>query len=175
MHNSSEGHTDAMVIETLYEQVRKLEVMVIKQSEEVTDLKIALSKKYEADTVLKDYIDSMPFPAWIKTVGAISDGSDTFKMWYINEEYERLFDVREERYRGKTDFDIWPKDVAETFYKNDSKVLETLGASCGTEVFPTKALEPVSDENPLVVGLACKWAAEVAGGRAIAGQIIELK
>ena len=45
----------------------------------------------------------------------------------VNREYERLFDVRSDQIRGKTDFDIHPHDVAETLQANDRQVIETGG------------------------------------------------
>jgi PAS domain-containing protein len=41
-----------------------------------------------------------------------------------NREYERLYHVRREQIRGKTDFDIHPRHVAEAVRANDRKVIE---------------------------------------------------
>jgi PAS domain S-box-containing protein len=56
----------------------------------------------------------------------------------VNREYERLFDVRREEMRGKTDFDVHPRDVAETLRANDRQVIESGGPAQFEEVVPTK-------------------------------------
>jgi PAS domain S-box-containing protein len=42
----------------------------------------------------------------------------------VNREYERLYHVRREQIRGKTDLDIHPRHVAEAVRANDRKVIE---------------------------------------------------
>jgi PAS domain S-box-containing protein len=42
----------------------------------------------------------------------------------VNREYERRHQVQREQIRGKTDFDILPRDVAETVRANDRHVIE---------------------------------------------------
>jgi len=42
----------------------------------------------------------------------------------VNREYERRHQVRRDQIRGKTDFDIFPHDVAETLRANDRHVIE---------------------------------------------------
>lgn len=42
----------------------------------------------------------------------------------INQKYESLFDVDREEVKGQTDYDIFPKEIADAFRKNDQMVLE---------------------------------------------------
>ena len=42
----------------------------------------------------------------------------------VNREYERRHQVRRDQIRGKTDFDIFPRDVAEKLRANDRQVIE---------------------------------------------------
>src|SRR5262245_24466931 len=55
----------------------------------------------------------------------------------INHEYERRFRVQRDQIRGKTDFDIYPHDVAETLRTNDRYVIETGTAVQFEETVPT--------------------------------------
>jgi len=55
----------------------------------------------------------------------------------VNREYERLFDVRRDQIRGKTDFDIHPHEVAETLQANDRQVIEAGGPTQFEEVVPS--------------------------------------
>ena len=73
------------------------------------------------DTIL----DSMPYPAWIKAVGKSADGSIEFRMLHINDAYARMFKVSNDKYYNKTDFEIWPKDVAHSYYTHDLVALNS--------------------------------------------------
>jgi PAS domain S-box-containing protein len=44
----------------------------------------------------------------------------------VNTRYEELFDVRNAEIRGKTDYEIFPKNVADQFLASDSQVLKEL-------------------------------------------------
>jgi PAS domain S-box-containing protein len=56
----------------------------------------------------------------------------------VNREYERLFDIGRDQIRGRTDFDIHPRDVAETFRANDRQVIETGRPLQYEEVVPSR-------------------------------------
>ena len=55
----------------------------------------------------------------------------------VNREYERLFDVRRDQIRGKTDFDIHAQEVAETLRANDREVIEGGGPTQFEEIVPS--------------------------------------
>lgn len=44
---------------------------------------------------------------------------------FVNREFSRIFQVQQDSVVGKTDFDLFPKDLAEEFQRNDRQVLET--------------------------------------------------
>lgn len=54
----------------------------------------------------------------------------------INQQYERLFSVTREQIVGKTDFDVFPKEMAELFQANDHRVLREGKALQLEEVAP---------------------------------------
>jgi len=56
----------------------------------------------------------------------------------VNREYERLFDIGRDQIRGKTDFDVHPHNVAETFTANDRQVIETGGPLQFEELVPSR-------------------------------------
>ena len=63
---------------------------------------------------------------------AILDGSSAViyvkdlqgKYLLINRQYETLFDVDRDTVKGKTDYDIFPKEISDAFRKNDHLVME---------------------------------------------------
>jgi PAS domain S-box-containing protein len=65
----------------------------------------------------------------------------------VNREYERLFEVRRDQIRGKTDFNIHSHDVAETLQANDRQVIKAGGPTQFEEVVPSKG----SDRHYVVV------------------------
>src|SRR4029077_9036703 len=64
----------------------------------------------------------------------------------VNHEYERRFRVQRDQIRGKTDFDIYPHDVADTVRTNDRQVIET-----GTPVQFEEAVPTAESERHYVV------------------------
>ena len=44
----------------------------------------------------------------------------------INERFSQLFNLTNEQVQGKTDYDIFPREVADAFRKNDQAVLDAL-------------------------------------------------
>lgn len=55
----------------------------------------------------------------------------------INRRYEALFHVTWEQVRGKTDFDIFPRELAEHFSNHDAEVMDSGVATEVEEVVPT--------------------------------------
>lgn len=59
--------------------------------------------------------NDLPFPMWLKDMSG--------KMMYVNPEYERAFlepmGKTAKDYIGKTDYDIWPQDVAANYMSHD--------------------------------------------------------
>lgn len=79
-------------------------------------------KETEINGWLKEFIMRFPYPAFIKQVMKRDDGSTEFRMQYVNPAYEKWFGVRDEDYRGKTDFEVWPVEIAREYYAGDSTV-----------------------------------------------------
>lgn len=166
---------DADLVSALYDQVQQLQVQIKKRDremfglqEQITSLRIQLSKKYEASDILRGYLDAMPHPAWIKIANKVGDDV-SFVMWHINGQYEDYFDISSGRYVGRTDFQIWPNSVASGFYENDLRVLSRMDDHCVYEIFPQSPQAPDDEEAG---GYVCKWVLTVDGQIAIAGQLI---
>ena len=92
---------------------------------DITRLKQAEEGRREADTLFKAFMDNSPAIAWMKD----EDGRHV----YLNAGFERQFGVKLEDLRGKTDFELWPREIAEVFRKNDLAVLESGQTQAFTE------------------------------------------
>jgi PAS domain S-box-containing protein len=83
------------------------EVIARKQTEEALR---------EREALTRAFLDSSATVAWMKD----AEGRHV----YISPSFERRFNVRLEDWRGRTDFELWPRDIAERFRENDVVVLK---------------------------------------------------
>jgi PAS domain S-box-containing protein len=72
---------------------------------------------YESEERFRAFMDHTSALAWMK--------NEQGCYAYMNQAYQAHFGLRPEAWRGKTDFEIWPREVAEQFRRNDQEVLRT--------------------------------------------------
>ncbi|QWF72063.1 PAS domain S-box protein [Methylomonas paludis] len=65
----------------------------------------------------KAYLENSALIAWMK------DEHGRFN--YLSQNFEIRFNARLEDWKGKTDYDFWPEDMADKFRQNDLEVLNT--------------------------------------------------
>lgn len=106
--------------------------------------------------LLRRYIEAMPFPAWIKLEHRKDDGRVELRMQFVNSQYTSLFGVATMSYEGRTDFEVWPNEVATDFYAHDLQVLgsgkavrttEKMSLPDGTPVMLTVLKFPIDKEG----------------------------
>lgn len=86
---------------------------------DLLDTRIYCSIDVESIADLESFLDFMPLPMYLKE---IIDGES--KMLFINEAYERAYDITKERYIGSSDYEIWPKEIASKMLEYDLKILK---------------------------------------------------
>jgi PAS domain-containing protein len=119
------------------------------KDKKITGLELTVKQQFDRIKTLEAYPYYMPGPAWMK--------DETSRMLFINEVYSREWGVSAFRYVGKFDHDIWPKEIADNFVKNDQEVIKC-GCSIRTlELIPRRALEPISEDNEAVEWIVWKW------------------
>lgn len=121
--------------DNLQSEVNQLRALKMQSDLNFVSIEHELKRKYTQLQIIEDYIDAMPFPAWVKQY---DEKNDTFKMLIINEAYERQYGITKEHYKNKTDFQVWQADVASEYYKNDLKVHSIKGVLKSTEIVDTK-------------------------------------
>lgn len=90
--------------------------MVQVVARDITERKRAEQALRESEARLQAIMDSSTAVIFLKDVEG--------RYMLVNHEYERLFHVTREEIKGKTDYDIFPREMAEAFRANDLKVLE---------------------------------------------------
>jgi PAS domain S-box-containing protein len=104
---------------------------------DVTERKRAAEALRESEERFRAFMNNSPTIAWMK--------DEQGRHVYLSEAYERRFGVRLDDWRGKTDFELWPPEVAQEFRKNDLEVLRT-----GRTI-------AVVEESPVPEGGRCYW------------------
>ena len=82
---------------------------------DITERKKAEKLLFDSEERLKAFLENSAVIGWMKD----ENGRHVF----LSNNYQKTFDVKFEDWKGKTDFDLWPREIAEKFRKNDLKVL----------------------------------------------------
>jgi hypothetical protein len=77
------------------------------------------------------YLNALDMPAWAKEY---DPADDNFKMMHATFEYEQAYCVTADRYRGKTDYEIWPQEFAQSYEEHDFDVLNNKNSVTFDEV-----------------------------------------
>jgi PAS domain S-box-containing protein len=132
--------------------------------ERTAELEQATRTIHESETRLQNILDNSTAVVYVKDL----DG----RYLLINREYERLFHVTSQHMRGKTDLDVFPREVAEPLRENDAKALRSGGAIQLEEFVP--------QDDGIHTYISVKFPLFDAGGRAygvcgISTDLTELK
>lgn len=84
---------------------------------DVTTVKEAEKAHSQSEQRLRAFLENSAVVAWLKD----EDGRYVF----LSENYERRFGVRLADWLGKTDFEVWPRETAKVFRRNDLAVLKS--------------------------------------------------
>jgi PAS domain S-box-containing protein len=84
---------------------------------DISERKAAEETLRESEERLQRILDNAPAVIYVKA----SDG----RYLQVNRQYETLFHVTRDEIRGKTDFDLFPREMAETYRANDLRVLSS--------------------------------------------------
>lgn len=88
----------------------------LKINREKKEMKAWLNAKVrQANGVPIAYIESLPFPGWIK--------DEEGRYIFVNQEYAREYNTRLADIEGRTDFELWDQDTASAFVHNDRQVM----------------------------------------------------
>ncbi|MDO8941245.1 MAG: CheR family methyltransferase [Methylicorpusculum sp.] len=84
---------------------------------DISELYSAEEAQRNIEARFRLFMDNSSAAAWIK--------DEVGRYVYLNKVYEQRFRVKLQDWLGKTDFDVWPKSVAEQLHANDLVVMQT--------------------------------------------------
>jgi PAS domain S-box-containing protein len=98
------------------DQVRRLNADLERRvAERTADLEKAIAQLREGENRLRSILDSSPTLVSIKDPGG--------RFLFVNRHFEQCFDTRREDVLGKTDFDLFPQTLAESYATADREVI----------------------------------------------------
>ncbi len=105
--------------------------------QDVTDRKKAEEALKENELFLNNILDTIPIPVFYKDIQG--------KYIDVNNAWVSLFGYSKELLKGKTLFDIYPREFAEEFFAKDNELLE----SGGTQIYESKFIDLHGVEHDL--------------------------
>jgi PAS domain S-box-containing protein len=97
-------------LKPIFDEAGKV-IMLIPEGRDISERKQTLAALQESEERLQALIDNAGSVIYIKNLEG--------KYILINDQYETSFHLDREAVKGKTDHDIFPKDIADTFRAND--------------------------------------------------------
>jgi PAS domain S-box-containing protein len=88
----------------------------LEQARVYAELQHANQELRKSEQRLQDFVENSPAVVWVKDLD--------LHYLLINREYERRLHVQRDQIVGKTDFDLFPRDLAEIYRAGDRQVLE---------------------------------------------------
>lgn len=146
----------AQLVDTLIDRVSDLEskktelekTLTVQSGELLTLRAAATAGERGQKRVLRNMLNSLPGPAWIKRVIELPDGRVEFRNYLINRAYEVRFDVTQERYANKTDDQVWRDSRAIAGFRDtDLWVWQNKQSLETRELFPD-TVNQLSSESP---------------------------
>jgi diguanylate cyclase (GGDEF)-like protein/PAS domain S-box-containing protein len=103
---------------------------VLREAGEQAERKDAEEKLKEIQRQQKAILDNIPDIAWLK--------DEESRFIAVNEPFGKACGVKPEDLVGKTDLDIWPKELAERYRADDREVMESRKRKCVEEPLADK-------------------------------------
>jgi PAS domain S-box-containing protein len=154
-HRSGEIRWGSVMVALLKDADRRV-VGQIATVADVTDRKNAELHLREAEERFRAFMSHTPTVSWAK--------DDQGEIVFLNRAAEEMFGLASGQWRGKTDYDFWPKETADRLRANDRRVLES---NQPMQIFE----ETESPELALQYWMTFLFPYEAGGGRRFVGGV----
>ena len=145
---SADEQSESVRLEAAFKRIEHLEkqmrdqqlssnAKIIELTTKVFKLQRQLDKDLNIEDMFMEFMEGLPFEAWVKEVNIADDGKVFFTMKYLNRAYQFKYGVSQRRYSGSRDVDIWGSHLAEQFRDNDLEVFRKKSSMIVTERFPS--------------------------------------
>lgn len=154
------SRTEAALVALNNELDRKVRQRTAELNAANQDLKYEISEKNRAQRMLQEtlirqdaILNNIPDMAWLK------DKEGNFLA--VNEPFAHAAGIDRDELLGKTDFDFWPRDLAQRYIDDDAQVMktgkrcvreETLVHTADREVWIETIKSPIYDQEGQVIG-----------------------
>lgn len=92
------------------------ESVLLSNVRDITARKMTEAVLQGSEQRFRNYMDHAPTIAWMK--------DEAGRYLYVSGAYEQRFGLKLQDCLGKTDFDLWPREIAERFRQTDRRVLD---------------------------------------------------
>ncbi|MBD1898218.1 PAS domain S-box protein [Coleofasciculus sp. FACHB-129] len=97
------------------ERTQELRAVVAHLQDEIREREQAEAALKESEAELQAIIDNCPAVIYLKDIQG--------RHIRVNREFERLFGITREEIKGKTNYDLFPQEMAQQFTQNDRRIL----------------------------------------------------
>lgn len=160
---SSEAISDSNRLESAFDRISYLETemkqqqakantRIVELTSQVFRLQSQLNKNLNVLDLFDDFMESLPFEAWLKEVEVQDNGETNFKMLLINKRYELVHGISDSRYEGQPDSEVWDKQTSQQFRESDLKVVRSKSSIVKYTTYPLNPQNPNGEQvNKLIV------------------------
>lgn len=143
--------------ETTFNEVEKVRASL---AESISARDSLISKLRLSEEKFRLFMDNSTALAWMK--------DETGRHIYANSKFEKHFGIGQQEWSGKTDHELWPKEVAEVFRRNDQAILDSGTLS---EVFE----ETCDSHGEKTIWLSSKFPiSDLSGNKFVGGTAIDI-
>lgn len=134
-------------IEALEQSNLALRKELFQAEGKIRDLEDILATKFDKLEMVKSFCSEIPSPAWFKVL----DEHNKLRVVYINRKFSEIWGISEEYYCGKTDQEVWGKEVGDQYLVADTKVMTHKRGIRFTEEVPNDPFDPNSTKRTWLV------------------------
>ena len=147
-------------IKSLEEANEELRRELDKAERKIEELENTIEEQFDTIAILGSFCKHIPAPVWVKK---IQDDGETV-MYFINRCYEEQYGISAEFYTGKTDDEVWGKEIADHFRKAEAHNLKYKTGASFVESIPVDPFDVDKGHRNCVI-----WKFPILNGQKLIG------